>query len=262
MPVPRKAPTGADSAGRPWAGRSFAPVPPSTDDGSAPPPLLSILGRFQRAEVAEDEVVDVLREVRLFVPLVAKLAEREADKRSELSIVTLAGPDGRNVLPAFSSVEALQRWNPKARPVAQKMQLVSLAAASDGTDLVVLDPTSPTEFAVRRPALWALAQGLPWTPSYSDPAVLGEFVAAARTEPLVTAVQLAAGDPEARLAGPELVVLVAIDDGVASEELEAIVTRMRARWTVSTVIAERVDSLGVRLVASSTLIGSRSDTVA
>ena len=268
MTAPRKAPARTDSAGQPWAGRSFAHVPPSTDDGSAPPALLDAIERFQAGQAAEADVVDVLREVRLFVPLVARIAEPGADsettahKRAEMSIVTVAGPDGRNVLPAFSSVEALQRWNPKARPVAQKMQLVALAAASDGTDLVVLDATSPTEFAIRRPALWALAQSLPWTPSYSDPTVLAEFVAAARTEPRVAAVQLVAGDPTARLSGPELVVLVAIDDGADERELEAIVARMRARWTASTVIAERVDSLGVRLVPSAGLHGSGSDTVA
>jgi hypothetical protein len=268
MPAPRKAPTRTDSAGQPWAGRSFAHVTASTDDGSAPPALLTAVERFQHGEAGEDEVVDVLREVRLFVPLVAKLAEpgvsngKTADKRAELSIVNVAGPDGRDVLPAFSSVEALQRWNQKARPVVQKMQLIALAAASDGTDLVVLDPTSPTEFAIRRPALWALAQEMPWLPSYSDPAVLAEFVAAARPEPRVAAVQLVAGDPSARLTGPELVVLVAIDDGAGKSELDAIVARMRTRWTASTVIAERVDSLGVRLVPSAGMNGIGADTIA
>jgi hypothetical protein len=200
-------------------------------------------------------VVRVLTDCRLFVPLVAGLAESatahglKSDKRAEMSIVTVAGPDGRNVLPAFSSVEALQRWNPRARPVAQKMQLIALAAASDGTDLVVVDPTSPTEFAVRRPALWALAQSLPWTPSYSDPEVLAEFVAAARPAPSVDAVQLVAGDPDARLAGPELAVLLQLDDGLGQDELGAVVGRMQQRWATSAVLAERVDSLDVRLVA-------------
>ncbi|MEO7374703.1 MAG: SseB family protein, partial [Terrimesophilobacter sp.] len=145
-------------------------------------------------------------------------------------------------------VKTLQHWNPRARPVAQKMQLIALAAADDGTDLVVIDPTSPTEFAVRRPALWALAQSLPWTPSYSDPEVLGEFVDAARLEPSVDAVQLAAGDPDARLAGPELAVLLQLGDGLDQEELTAVVARMQRRWATSAVLAARVDSLDIRLV--------------
>ncbi|MEO7006558.1 MAG: SseB family protein [Terrimesophilobacter sp.] len=227
----------------------------SDDDGTAPQEYLAVLDRFHARDCGPEVVVRVLADCRLFVPLVASLAEPttqnglKSDKRAEMSIVTVAGPDGRNVLPAFTSVEALQHWNPRARPVAQKMQLIALAAAGDGTDLVVIDPTSPTEFAVRRPALWALAQSLPWTPSYSDPEVLAEFVDAARTEPSVDAVQLAAGDPDARLAGPELTVLLQLGDGLDHEELTAVVARMQRRWATSTVLAARVDSLDVRLVA-------------
>ena len=59
----------------------------------------------------------------------------------------------------------------------------------------------------------------PVDPSYSDPEVLAEFVAAARPEPRVAAVQLVAGDPDARLAGPELTVLLPLDDGLDQDEL-------------------------------------------
>jgi hypothetical protein len=254
MPVERKTPTATDSAGRPWAGRSFAPVPPSTDDGSAPPALMLAIERFHSGLADETEVVQALRQSRLFVPLVAKLADTTvehgltADKRAELSIVTVAGPDGRNVLPVFSSVETLQRWNPKARPVSQQMQLVALAAASDKTDLVVLDATSPSEYAVRRPALWAIAQSMPWTPGYLDPEVLAEFVASAEHEPAVAAVRLTAGDPTARLAGPELIVILTIEDGLDSAALGEMMTRLQERWAASGILAERVDSMDVRLV--------------
>ncbi|GAB3031236.1 SseB family protein [Parafrigoribacterium mesophilum] len=244
-----------DSAGQPWAGRSFAHVTASDDDGTAPQEYLAVLDRFHAGDAGADEVVRVLARCRLFVPLVAKLAEATtsnglaSDKRAEMSIVTVAGPDGRNVLPAFTSVAALQRWNPRARPVAQTMRLIALAAADDGTDLVVIDPTSPTEFAVRRPAVWALAQDLPWTPSYGDPEVLAEFVQAAGPEPSVDAVQVAAGDPDARLTGPELALVLQLDDGLGPDELTAVVGRMQQRWASSTVLAERVDSLEIRLVA-------------
>lgn len=254
MSAEPKPPIATDSAGVPWAGRSFAHVEPSTDDGSAPPALMDAIGRFQSGDTGEVEVVKALRQSRLFVPLVAKLGEageehgHRSDKRAELSIVTVAGPDGRNVLPAFSSVQSLQHWNPKARPVAQRMELIALAAADDGTDLVVLDATSPTEFVVRRPALWALAQSAPWIPSYSDPEVLAEFVTAAEAEPSVVAVRLAAGDPQGRLAGPELVVLLTMRDGLDQAALAEVLARMRVRWAASAVLAARVDSLTVRLV--------------
>ena len=42
----------------------------------------------------------------------------------------------------------------------------ALAASSEDTDLIVLDPTSDTEFVIRRPAVWAVARdfGGAWHP--------------------------------------------------------------------------------------------------
>ena len=243
-----------DSAGTPWAGRHFEEREPSTDDGSAPEKLAEALRRFKAGEVGESAVVDAARDSRLLVPLVADLGETGVtehgarfDKRAELSIVTVAGPDGRNVLPAFTAVDAMQRWNPKARPVPAEGIRVAVAAASERTDLVVIDPTSPTEFAIRRPALWAMARSLPWTPSYLDEQVLAAFVEAAEPERSVLTVQIAPGDPGARLAGPELAVYLALADGLAPADLDAVLSRLQQRWAASEVIAERVDSLGVHL---------------
>jgi len=198
-----------------------------------------------------------VRESRLLIPLVAELGESGTndhgvlvDKSQELSIVTVAGPDGRTVLPAFTSVDSMREWNPLARPVPAAAPRVALAAASEGTDLVVLDPTTDTEFVLRRPAVWALAQALPWTPSYLDPEVLQAFVDAASPEPTVRTVSLAAGDPSARLVGPELVVQLSLADGLDRAALDAVIARMQRRWSESEIIAARVDSLKVRLLNS------------
>jgi hypothetical protein len=249
---------GADSAGQPWAGRSFGETAYAGDDGTAPPELLDAIGRFREQRGHEVAVVDALRGARLLIPLVAKLGEAgqndrgvTVDKSAELSIVTVAGPDGRNVLPVFSSVDAMTRWNPSARPVPADGVRVALAAADEGTDLVVLDATSATEFVVRRPALWALAQSLPWTPSHSDPEVALEFESSASDEGDVVAVTLAAGDPDATLKGPELVVQLALRPGLDQVALTELLERLQSRWSTSELIAARVDSLAVKLVAAS-----------
>lgn len=249
---------GADSAGTPWAGRSFEPNTNADDDGSAPERLVEALRRFSSNELGEFEVVEALRDSRLLIPLVAHLGEAGVnehgvviDKTQELSIITVAGPDGRNVLPVFTSVTAMSHWNPKARPVPASAVRVALAAASEQTELVVLDPTSPTEFVIRRPALWAIAQGQPWTPSFSDEVVLDAFADAAAGEPSVRSVALAPGDPTSRLAGPELVVQLALVDGLSKAELDAVVARMQAKWLASETIALRVDSMRVQLVSAS-----------
>ena len=249
---------GTDSAGTPWAGRSFEPNASAADDGSAPERLVEALRRFSSHELGESDVVDALRESRLLIPLVAHLGEAGVnehgvviDKSQELSIITVAGPDGRNVLPVFTSVTAMGHWNPKARPVPATAVRVALAAASEQTELVVLDPTSPTEFVIRRPALWAIAQSLPWTPSFLDEEVLDAFADAAADEPAVRSVALAPGDPASRLAGPELVVQLALVDGLSKDELDAAVSRMQQKWLASEVISTRVDSMRVQLVSAS-----------
>jgi len=243
-----------DSAGVPWEGRSFDHAPASDDDGSAPPRLLEAIKRFRAHELGEADVVDVVRESRLLIPLVAVLGESETgdhghlvDKSQELSIVTVAAPDGRNILPAFTSVDAMSRWNPAARPIPADGARVALAAADEGTDLVVIDPTSPTEFVIRRPALWAMAKGEPWVPSYRDEAVLAAFMDGTEGEDAVIAIQLAPGDPDARLAGAELIVQLTLVDGLTQGALDDLARTLQDRWSRNDLIALRVDSLALRL---------------
>ncbi len=125
--------------------------------------------------------------------------------------MTVAGPDGRAVLPAFTSVDTMRAWNPAARPIPTAAERVALAAAGEGTELVVIDATSLTEFTLRRPALWAVARREPWMPSYLDEEVLAAFLGRAAGESVVRAVQLAPGDPSSRLAGPELLVHLTLE---------------------------------------------------
>ncbi|WP_307807330.1 SseB family protein [Naasia sp. SYSU D00948] len=246
----------ADSAGVPWAGRHFSPTAFSGDDGSAPPGLLAALTALRAGTGGQAEVLEALRGVRLLVPLLAQLGESgvgptglTVDKSAELALVTVAAPDGRRVLPTFTSVDAMRRWNPSARPIPVESERIALAAAAEGTDLVVLDPLSETEFVVRRPAVWALGRGLPWRPAAGDPEVQAAFAEGAG-EPAVRGVRLDAGDPAATLAGPELVVELSLVDGLDRTGLDALLARIGERWASSPVIAERVDSLAVRVVST------------
>jgi hypothetical protein len=247
----------ADSAGTPWAGRSFEPTPFPDDDGSAPPALAEALARHARGEVGQAAVVDALRGARLLIPLVARLGEEgvnevglKVDKSAELSIITVAGPDGRSVMPVFTSVAAMGRWNAAARPVPADAVRVALAAASEETDLVVLDPMSETEFVLRRPAVWAVARSLPWTPSPEDPEVTAALEASVVEEPAVVALSTAPGDPRARLDGPELMIRLALVDGLDRVALDGLLARLQGEWSRSAVLADRVDSMGVRITSA------------
>ena len=244
----------ADSAGVPFEGRAFHENPGTGDDGSAPPRLFEALLRFRAHELGATEVVAALHGERLLIPLVAVRGEEGVgahgqlvDKTQELSIVTVAGPDGRHVLPAFTSVAALQLWDPGARPIPIEAARVALAAASDGTPLIVIDAASPTEFAVRAPAFEAMATGAAWVPCFEDETVLDAFLATGVGEEALRAIQLAPGDPDARLAGPELLVQLSVRAGLEKDELDALLGRLQRAWAADPVIAKRVDSIGVRL---------------
>lgn len=244
----------ADSAGVPWEGRSFQSNPHSGDDGSADPALLAALLAFRAGEGDARAVVDAYREARLLIPLVAEKGDHgigahglEVDKTQELSIVTVAAPDGRKVLPVFASVTALQTWDTLARPVPADGRRTALAAASEDTELIVVDPGSETEFVIRRPAVWAIAQGEAWEPAHTSPTIFTGLQESISGELAVLDLAVEAGDPTGRLRGPELVVHLQLMSGLAQEELDAVLARVARRWAADDRIAVLVDSLTVKL---------------
>lgn len=245
----------ADSAGVPWEGRSFHANPHAGDDGTADPALLAALTSFRAGDGGQSEVIDAYRSARLLIPLLAEKGDEgvgahglAVDKTQELSIVTVAAPDGRRVLPVFTSVEAMGRWDATARPVPAEGVRTAAAASADDTDLIVIDPGSPTEFVIRRPAVWAIAQGQPWEPSFVSPEVFAGLQQSIGGELAVIDLSVEAGDPDARLRGPELVVRLELIHGLEKEELDAVLSRLAARWAADDRIAVLVDSLTVKLV--------------
>lgn len=62
---------------------------------------------------------------------------------------------------------------------------------------------------------------------------------------------VAAGDPAARMRGPELIVRLHLIDGLDAAELDAVLSRLASRWAADDRIAVLVDSLTVKLVRAS-----------
>jgi len=249
---------GADSAGQPWQGRHFEPNPSAADDGGAPEAYLAARDAFRRGAMTLAGFVEVVRGCRFLIPLVAVAGDVErtaeglvVDKSQELSIITVAGPDGRPILPVFSSVAAMSRWRPDARPVPAEAVRVALAAASESTDRVVIDPRSgDDEIVLPRPAVWAIAQEMPWVPAVDDAVVLEAVARPAAEHPQVWAVSLVAGDPQARGIDPEVIVRLAIEPGLDADALRSIVTSLSEAWARDATVAERIDSLSVQPVAA------------
>lgn len=245
----------ADSAGVPWAGRSFESNGYADDDGSANPELITALAEFAQGQLAIDQVIDRIRQSRLLVPLVANLDESEVgahgqvvDKSADLAIVTVKGPDGQTAMPVFSSVAAMQHWNSEARPVPSEPVKVALAAASELTNRIVLDPGSDTEFVIRRPAIAAIAQSIDWKSPEEIPAVHEAFSKSIEGENDVFAFALMQGDPLSRLMAAELVVLLRVREGLDRAQIDEMLERVTLRWSESLVLAQLVDSMAIKLV--------------
>lgn len=244
-----------DSAGVPWEGRSFEANPHADDDGSADAALWQALTAVAAGAGSAVAVVEAYRTARLLIPLLAEAGDvgvapsgLVVDKTQELSIVTVASPDGRRVLPVFTSVETLARWDPAARPVPVDGVRTALAAVADDTDLIVIDPASATEFVLRRPAVWAIGQAQHWEPAHLSPEVFAGLYESIGGELGVLDLTVTDGDPTGRLRGPELIVRLHLVDGLDQAELDAILQRLAGRWAADDRIAVLVDSLTVKLL--------------
>ena len=247
----------SDSAGVPWEGRELEENRFAGDDGSAPEEFLTAMSGFRAGELGQAAVVDVLRVSRLLVPLLAQLGESEiganglkVDKSAELSIVTVKSPDDQDALVVFTSVAAMQRWNPSSRPVPTDAIRVCLAAASQLSTRVVVDPGSDTEFVIRRPAIARIAQSLDWQPAELNQEVRAVVRDSVANESQVIDFELSSADPEAKLAGAELQVALKLVNGSSPADVRELLERVSKRWSESEAFASAVDSVSIKLLAS------------
>lgn len=263
-----------DSAGQPWAGRSLSGENAAVhsfedDDGAADAGYLKALAALAAGEGDEAAVVASLATARVFVPILARLAEEgeavagahgelHGDKQADMALVTLQAPDGRTALPVFSSARSLAAWHPEARPVAVYAPRAALSAVAENAELLVLDPGSESTFVVRRPAVWALARQHGWTPSYRDPAVAEAVAAAATGFSVLRRVEIRPGGGVASAqaggrqlpgggAGPELQVVLYLEDGLGAAAVQALVAGLNDAWARNETFAERVDSIEIKL---------------
>src|SRR5215469_5731419 len=163
------------------------------DRGAADPRVTAALAAYQAGQGSEQAALTALAAVRLLVPVVAILADGIAtrgDKNSEMVLPTLIGRDGRPAVLAFTSLDALARWRPEARPVPAEADRVWRAAVADGC-AVVIDVAGPVPLAVEGARLAALAAGQPVPPPYEDPDIRAQVEAAVAAEPVIAGFCLA-----------------------------------------------------------------------
>ncbi len=221
------------------------------DDGTADARLAQALIRFSHGKAPLTEVVDALQYARVLVPVLADGEQRimgkhgvEQDHVGSTGVVALQIPDGRSALPIFTDVDAMRTWSADARPIPAEGPRAALAAAAEGWSVMVLNPVMES-VVIPRPAVWALGKGETWRPAVVDDRVADDV-----REAIIDAVPL---DDEVRRidAAPgrqaEVAVVVALVPGLDRGAVDDAVRRVHQALAESPVVADRVDSMELRL---------------
>lgn len=243
----------ADSSGVPWEGRTFHDNPHAGDAGETPSDVAEHLTAWRTGTGSFTDLVAAFGGSRFLIPLVTHAGDDfdvdspvMEDKIQELSVITVAGPNGEKVIPAFTSVAAMSAWNSDARPIPIETQRVALAAASEQTDRIVVNPGTDS-IVLRRPVVWSIAQGNP----YNAPWESIDFVAEARSllagiDNLVD-VGVEPGDPNATGDGPDVTLFLGLIDGLDPDQVQAVINAVQDRISRNDVFVNQVDALTLTL---------------
>lgn len=255
----------SDTAGTPWAGRDYAESPFPGDDGSTPSVVAEALrGVAEGRDPLRRDLVAALAASRLLVPIMAVATEEgttahglTGDNGADMAMVSITAPDGTRVLPVFTSVGQLSRWQRSARPVPTLTAQAAQAAVQEGITELLLNPaagalerTAPTAgiedlagpILLQRSILWALAQGRAWQPPHEDAELAAELEQIAQL--LGAAVNGLSAQPGKRT---ETMLLVRLEPGLTAPQVQGIVQQLSAEVAASVLIAERISSLTLKL---------------
>jgi hypothetical protein len=239
-----------DSAGVPWEGRAFQGNSWAGDDGSCPEELAELL---TSDNLDIEAFVAALGRHRLLIPLLAELGDAEVgpngllvEKSADLAIVAVQTPDGKTAIPAFTSVAQMQAWKREARPVPVDARKIALACASEGHERLVIDPAG-RPVVLRRPALAALAQGLPWAKPERNLDVLNHVKSTVAAFEEIVSIDLFDADPANNLAQAELLIQLGLKPGLTPEGLKDLLHRFTERLQ-TVAFNQNVDSISLKLV--------------
>ena len=244
-----------DSSGVPWEGREFQPNPHAGDDGQTPAAVAVAITAFRDGSGTFSQLATALAGSRALIPLMTHAGDDfdasdpvMEDKVQELAVVTLAGPNGEKVFPAFTSVEAMRAWNPDARPIPIELRRVCLAAAGEGADRVVVNPGTD-QIVLRRPVVWSIAQGNPVIGAWESVGLATELREALAGIDNLLGIDLTPGDPTASGNGPELRLVISLPAGLDESSVKALLTEVHQRAAASETLVNSADSVEIQLLA-------------
>lgn len=148
--------------------RTLAPSPFPGDDGAARGEVREALARFASSQQPDDylRAVAALCGDRLLVPVVATATRLgtttgglSSDKEAEMAVVMMQRADGGTALLGFTGLDALQSWDPRARPVPVTLDRAAETALAEQAVAVLVDVSGPHPLVLEGEVLSALAQG-------------------------------------------------------------------------------------------------------
>lgn len=249
----------ADSSGVPWEGRTFQDNPHAGDTGETPADVTERLTAWRAGTGSFADLVAAFAVNRFLIPLVTHAGDDfdvdhpvMGDKVQELSVITVAGPSGEKVVPAFTSVAAVTTWNSDARPIPIDAQRVALAAASEHTDRIVVNPGTDS-IVLRRPVVWSIAQGNPYIAPWESVEFLAETRDLLAGIDNLLEIGVASGDPNASGDGPDVTLLLALPDGLNADQVHTLIAAVQDRISGNDLFVNRVDALTLTLSKKSDL---------
>jgi SseB protein N-terminal domain len=216
------------------------------DQGDADPAVSGTLAGYAEGRSGEREVLSALAGTRLLVPVVAvgspggpsADATSAGEKASEVGVPAIIGRDGRPAVPAFTSLEALRRWQPSARPVPLPAASV-FQSAVELSQAVIVDIAGPVPIAIEGSRLHALASGQPPPFLHEDPDVHAAVAAAAASQPPGVRIRLGPPPADADLlleltpADPAAAVPAGLAEALAADIGTRLADRVRRGIAVS-----------------------------
>jgi hypothetical protein len=143
-----------------------SPFPGDTGAASAETRRLIAAAAAEATPPAYLRAVAALCRDRLLIPIVATatrvgetVSGLASDKEAEMSVVTLQRQDGRRALLAFTGLDALQSWQPDARPVPVTIDRAAQTARNEDLTAVLIDAAGPHAFVIEGEVLGELAAG-------------------------------------------------------------------------------------------------------
>jgi hypothetical protein len=140
----------------------------------------------------------------------------------------------------------MKSWHAEARPIPIEAQRVALAAASEQTDRLVVNPGTESVM-LRRPVVWSMAQGIPYVAPWESAAFATETTTLLDGIENLVDVGICPGDPRATGEGPDVTLFLGLANDLNAEQVRALINVVQARVSDNSLFASDVDALALTL---------------